>query len=1011
LSVVRPLPDLDGDGIGDLIFYQPQEGDDPDQDYSWPSESNSYKFDQQHQSIGPVVSGRTGEALWKYTGEFKEQPAPAKDHDFDFEHAGVALVAPPVIADVDGDGAPDVIGLFAREELGHRQGYPVEHRTEVWVVALSGRSGKEIWRWDPGPHVVEWGRGKYTGNDDKIKLKAFRYQLLLMPHAEHPSLLVRADRRAAVLALRDGSARLVPYIENSVVHVADDDKTAVLGRGILTDKTLYGAEIDSGDVCWEMEKQNREPWENDPRRYGPFQGHITPVFSRDRITAAKGHDSALTIFAREASGGEVVWRRSLLPGKTIGWPTDGPAARVRPALAIALGPDLDGDGMADVFVAVLLGAEFLNYPTGRPVMWTGVLSQADGRVLGQQLSLLPRSVPVPSYPRDSTTLFWLSGRPDEVPQLVLNCPVAAGRPAAAYLFDAGGRLRNVWPACDGVWAADFNADGFTDLYTVRGATRYGDAGRLIVIRGRPPELWRRPGVWRVDDARLPWASGASTKDCFVAPMPQGDIDGDGVPDVFVRESADDGGATSGGQRGQKKPGHLRAYSGATGAPLWQYSEEDRREFIAWRDAADGGRFKWVLPGVAARMVPDKTDPHYGNKEIDVIDKDKGDREPKYKVREVRDPGKPTHVLDGRTGAVLKEEDGGWRPPTDPWPSTRPDNHDRPCGPDFGPESLGCKLGWRWDSGKGGNENRGGEDDWTRHYDVGASDPSRAYCARLSPPAVLCVRAVRWDEPAKLEDLGFPPDQQICGLLPWAGLGAEGASRALFPALIGLGVVLTSALLRPRATVWLVTWLVGFPVIVGALLIPNGLPASNEYQAWLNIGGMWVFGAAVVGAVWAAGLAVPKARVSPRWGCLAAAPLLVLGVFGVDAWAWCFQSGRPLAWRSVEWVGPIELGVVVAWVVGFAFPKVRPLLRAAWLLGVPVLALGHLFVWSALHVPTEGPFDWSGWYLLWPYCYSCLEGGSLIVNPLTWVALWLLWRLTAPLRGARMFPAAPKAARP
>src|SRR5262249_5349073 len=51
-------------------------------------------------------------------------------------HAGV--VCPPLVDDVDGDGKPDLIATF---------GYVYQKGPAPWVEAISGRTGRLIWRY------------------------------------------------------------------------------------------------------------------------------------------------------------------------------------------------------------------------------------------------------------------------------------------------------------------------------------------------------------------------------------------------------------------------------------------------------------------------------------------------------------------------------------------------------------------------------------------------------------------------------------------------------------------------------------------------------------------------------------------------------------------------------------------------------------------------------------------------------------------------------------------------
>src|SRR5262249_11617139 len=101
-AVVRPTPDLDGDGVADLLC----------------SGSN--------RAAVLALSGKTGEPLWSHA------PEVAAD-----QLATPGRVADePLVVDCDADGPPDVVALFICSEK------PVAKRS---LRALSGKSGKVLW--------------------------------------------------------------------------------------------------------------------------------------------------------------------------------------------------------------------------------------------------------------------------------------------------------------------------------------------------------------------------------------------------------------------------------------------------------------------------------------------------------------------------------------------------------------------------------------------------------------------------------------------------------------------------------------------------------------------------------------------------------------------------------------------------------------------------------------------------------------------------------------------------
>jgi tRNA A-37 threonylcarbamoyl transferase component Bud32 len=95
-ELVQPAPDLDGDGVGDLVW-----------------------------------ACRRSAALWAISGAAK---ADKKGKELWWFSAGPGeTLGLPAVADVDGDGTPDFIATFAA-------------KGNVWIEAVSGKTGKSLWK-------------------------------------------------------------------------------------------------------------------------------------------------------------------------------------------------------------------------------------------------------------------------------------------------------------------------------------------------------------------------------------------------------------------------------------------------------------------------------------------------------------------------------------------------------------------------------------------------------------------------------------------------------------------------------------------------------------------------------------------------------------------------------------------------------------------------------------------------------------------------------------------------
>src|SRR5262249_44237956 len=122
---VRPAPDLDGDGVPDLVWA------------SRDSEPAGVPFQAVSGERASVpfllaVSGKDGSVLWCFR--------PPVDRPTEWR-----VVCPPLADDVDGDGQPDVIAVFDRvvEDNNTQLAW-----VRPWVEAISGRTGRSLWRYE-----------------------------------------------------------------------------------------------------------------------------------------------------------------------------------------------------------------------------------------------------------------------------------------------------------------------------------------------------------------------------------------------------------------------------------------------------------------------------------------------------------------------------------------------------------------------------------------------------------------------------------------------------------------------------------------------------------------------------------------------------------------------------------------------------------------------------------------------------------------------------------------------
>jgi outer membrane protein assembly factor BamB/tRNA A-37 threonylcarbamoyl transferase component Bud32 len=603
--LLKPAPDLDGDGTRDLV---------------WAS---------RRQAALLVQSGKTGQLLWCFLVRPKNAAALDRREAQEQLHVseGTVLGSPALL---DLDGKPVLIATMAL--VGEGNAPP-----RRWVQALAAKTGEPLWAYDlderwfspvPGgevPYPARWygseyGMGIGGGShysSEMLYANDFQWRTGGVP-SPYAAEVVRVDGRPLVLIV--AGTRLLaldprtrqaawpaldlgfwPARPPQFVDLDGDGNTDVLlHRQNYPDDHLELLALklrDRGEL-WRRTVRARWRW----NWYEPaFEWPLLADLDSDRkpvVIVPDGDISADSttrwagVTVLDGASGRLRWRRPLVQ-EYRQWK---PLYQVN---RFTVGPDLDGDGHREVFV---VSSSMSNGPEP-PVFFVDALSGKDGHSLWWYREPVPLASISMSQGLPLGPLRWWQSGPDGWPQLVVPRGAVDGnlrseRQPAAYLFSAGtGRLLHKVADLPDPEALDLNGDGIPELISFHpnDSQAHDAGGKLLALRGRSPEAWRRLGasgepgqdlghdgypsflslspstsnrprvaaisgrtgrrLWHFDSADFSQGS-----DRVLAP---GDLDGDGVSDVLFAHTANvEGGAYD------KYVTPLEALSGATGRRLW-----------------------------------------------------------------------------------------------------------------------------------------------------------------------------------------------------------------------------------------------------------------------------------------------------------------------------------------------------------------------------------------------------------------------------------------------------------
>jgi hypothetical protein len=1015
-ELIQPAPDLDGDGVGDLVFVCGPFV------LAVSGKDGKVLWCRQLHSNLPLTKWRIWNWTWMYSSHPEDwdvtvpflsaslaRTAPGLTvpiPSWMYAESPTQLAGPPlVVADIDGDGHPDLIfthGAFLFDWLSP-QGV-----ARPCVEAVSGRTGKTLWRHE-APNLAErLVLFKKCPHREEILKGEYRYLGSPCPIREFASLTeVRTDQGRTLLAgLYNEIERLdlltgrpvAPPITYDLPNTAGVRLDWITGNPVAEDRTdrpewrsvvawsadgtmAFVREIDwqhiwiyqgisaidtrSGEVLYREAQKGTS-------KLADLDGDGVP----DIITASEVFDGAT---------GKLRWRAGFSEqyGDKFDWSR----------LDFLPGPDFDGDGCRDVFSCMLVDGDRFGHPRGVKVLLAGLRSGKDGRPLWLTVELIP----LDGLPSAGGVFYWRSA-PGIAGHFVVN--VTAGDKALAFFFAADtGRLAHVWPGLTVDGIADLDGDGLLDLYGRSGNQR-------VTVRGIPPEVWRRPGRWRwgATDDEININREKKFMDLekklplyFTGPVPHADLDGDGVADV-LRYAEDD-----------KTEPILQAYSGRDGRPLWArplsdygkdlpYSEQlecldldgkKRPVVVLWSDYLDGTTNWAMLDGATGQLRWQKV--FRGSRRADLLYRQPDGR--LALVYQERDADKVTLVAIDADGtevarALLPAKEGKEEAPLpagfEAWEAPR----------EKLPKELLGRFGneWRyWDLER--------KERQRMLFPVGwGVDPSDSAWLRVYGIEDGRLTVLRKEVPlnpaTEVPTHGYPAEVVLKRPLPWLERtrAAAKVSVGCVVAYLVLAAVL-AAVGRRKTALFLLALLIllpAFAAAVGLVLVLAVLAAAlPRMDRWWKTAGR--IGLILVPGVLLAGLALrdvdpSRALTSRLWTYpVVLVPLIVLALAGWRKSALgllvpCLLLLLYLNWPSDDSFKPPPKPVggyqprnpEPNWYLLDFERLVPPYEEHSWGSGAAAKHAGEL----ATLLPHE-TWDWTGWYWLWPNQLASWSG------PLTW----------------------------
>jgi tRNA A-37 threonylcarbamoyl transferase component Bud32 len=512
--LLRPLVDLDGDGTPDLI---------------WGSRATASLV---------AVSGKSGKALWCHRSR-TTLPEGLRENDIQAYFRSPfheTVVGQPLAVEIGGRKIVVAICSVSGEHYVTKNNQWIAPSPQLWLDAVDARTGETQWRHPLPSHDELPEQTSFTAtvgalHDRKIGAIAYGNRLFGFDFLtgqstwpdrqldDKPPVVVRfadlmGDGQLDVLFVREGATNK-NYNPDGQTH-----ELSLVALSPLSDKPLW--EMPLPDVTVPPKPNSAAEPQFDWPLVVDLEGKGKPAIVVPFVDYAAG---VCGVESLEGASSKSRWRQPLSGAVKM------KNCRAAQPDRIVVGPDLDGDGYHELFVAsrdqqtYRVYVDALSGRDGRG-LWTYTRAEISFRPFGG--SLLP--------------LRWWQAGADGWPMLVVtgaaNQYQLEGKPWSVILAASSGSLVHMLNDFGPPEVADLNGDGIPDLFARRADQNNQSqpyaAGKLRAIKGTPPEAWRM-----------------LSNDSFI-PVP--DLDGDGFGDLVHHDVG------------------LHAISGRDGSLLWQNAE-------------------------------------------------------------------------------------------------------------------------------------------------------------------------------------------------------------------------------------------------------------------------------------------------------------------------------------------------------------------------------------------------------------------------------------------------------